>query len=267
MLAKIILILSSLLATSLYANEQAFMRTFSQGNRIYEIRFLDVSRKNNAWNQDLVMRWKASSGGSWHEIDRIPQVRHERMIRLEGKRGKDVEALVVSKPGGSAEYISVVQIDNKIPNLSVILDNEIDKGNFGYRFDNQGRVTGFKFHYTAWHVEPDCTNPEGHVLTCRNIDWIPAQQCFRRGQVYIDEKAEKEASLVDLLLIPGSEQYLGVQNLKSGCREKAIITYKPVGILRDKTPMKLRSAERIKAVISLGDEPMLVDLQAMNLRK
>ena len=233
--------------------EKPFVRTFASHGRVYEVRFVEIPGADRRWGEDLVMRWRASGATQWHVIGKVEQVRLERAVRLPRRRHRDSEALVVSTPGGSAQFISVVEIGRHPPGLRVLLDRALDKGGFRYRFDRAGRLIGFKFQYQAWHVCPD--GVRGHVFTAVNIRWLPTKHRFREGPPYVDREREHKASLVDVLRAIGSADLLGMEETYDQKSETHTYIYRPTGLLREKTPVELRSSKKTKVVVKYTPDP------------
>lgn len=243
---------------------------FDQGNRTYQVTFLETGQRDVAWPSDLVMRWKSPSRGKWHEVSRIKGVRFENAVKLPTRSGT-VDALVVSSPGGSAQFVSVILIKKNQPRLKLLLNRELDKGSFSYRFDRNNRLLGLTFHYYRWHVDVEQGKADGHVFTARDVNWNPAMYRFHHGLAYVDAAAEKDTNLVDLLLAFGADDYLGVKYIHNADQRSTsfnviqAVIFSPIGILREKTPPELRSAKRLKAVIGYGktpyDETKIIDLQ------
>ena len=241
------LILSALSLAADCCPEQEFVRAFTARGRQYEVRFVEAGGANRSWGEDLVMRWRAPGSKRWHVVERVKQVRLERAVTLSDHRGRKIEALVVLSPGGSAQFISVVEIRKNPPSLKVLLDRALDKGGFKYRYDRAGRLLGFKFEYQAWHVSPD--DLHGHVFTARNVAWDPSKHQFTTGPVSVDSESEKEASLVDVLRAIGSDELLGMEKTHEEKYKTYTYIYKPIGLLWGKTPAELRSSKRVKVVV------------------
>lgn len=256
--------------------DTTLVTTFHQGNRTYQVTFLETGQHNVAWSADLVMRWRSSGGAKWHEVSRIKGVRLEKAVKLPTRNGY-VDALIISSPGGSAQWISAVLIKRKPPRLRLLLHGEWDKGGFSYRFDRKNRLLGLTFHYSRFHIDVEQVKADGHIFTARDVNWGPARYRFRHGLAYVDTVAEKDASLIDLLLAFGADDYLGVKYIQNADQRSAsfnvieAVIFSPIGILRDKTPPELRSAKRLKAVIDYGktpyDETKIVDLQPVDESK
>ena len=62
--------------------DTTLVTTFHQGNRAYQVTFLETGQRNVAWSADLVMRWRMSGGAKWHEVSRIKGVRLEKAVKL-----------------------------------------------------------------------------------------------------------------------------------------------------------------------------------------
>lgn len=251
-------------------SDTTLVMAFNQGNRIYQVTFLETGQHDVAWPVDLVMRWRPSGGAKWHEVSRIKGVRLEKAVKLPTRNGA-VDALVVSSPGGSAQFVSVVLIKKNLPGLKLLLDGELDKGSFSYRFDRRNRLLGLTFHYNRYHVDIEQGKAGGHVFTARDVNWDPARFRFHHGLAYADAAAEKDASLIDLLLAFGADDYLGVKYIQNVDHVIEAVIFSPIGILREKTPPEFRSAKRLKAVIEYGkspdDQTKIVDLQPVSYGK
>ncbi|MCX6377113.1 MAG: hypothetical protein NTU88_13950 [Armatimonadetes bacterium] len=250
--------------TSACAQAAQVVRSFKSHGRSYQVAFVERPGRDTAWRQDLVLRWRWLNQKEWHEIQSVAGVRLERTVKLRGWNGEQMNAVVVSRPGGSAQFISVIQITRSPAGLHSVLTDEVDKGAVDYLRDRRGLLTDLRFHYKAWHYEPDQGSADGHVLTVRELTWSPRSGKFLRGTVRIDREAERKAALSSLLMCVGSDAYLGVKKLSSEGQTVAVI-YRPVGILRDKTPKALRSSAYVRADIRLaqhGHKPdALVSLQ------
>ncbi|MHB1459338.1 MAG: hypothetical protein ACYC0V_20705 [Armatimonadota bacterium] len=253
--------------------ETTLVTTFHQGNRTYQVTFLETGRRDVPWPSDLVMRWRTSGDVKWHEVSRIKGVRLEKAVKLPTPSG-DADVLVVSSPGGSAQFVAVVLIRKNPPGLKLLLDGELDKGSFSYRFDHKNRLLGLTFHYNKWHVDVERGKADGHVFTARDVNWNPAKYRFRHGLVYVDVTAEKDASLIDLLLAFGADDYLEVKYIQNADQRSVsynviqVVIFKPIGILREKTPSELRSAKRLKAMIDYSktpyDETKIIDIKSVD---
>lgn len=265
MVRRLCFMLPLLVLASVCAAHGEFVRTFTRYGRAYEVRAIETGERDVAWPEALVMRWRPVSGGAWREVARVDGVRTEKPARLRDARGRGIDALVVSSPGGSAQFISVVQVKRDPPGLKLLLDGELDKGSFDYRYDNHGRLTGFLFHYCRWHVGPNGPGVRGHVLSARRLRWDPARRRFQHGAFYIDRQAESQATLLGLLETPGSSEYLGVRDMADSESDRHVLYYHPIGILRAKTPPSLRSSKWVRATIEYGkspeSEPRLVELR------
>jgi hypothetical protein len=261
-------LISLLTAVSTISNccpdqQQQFSRTFTSHGREYEVRFLESPDYTLIGGYEgLVMRWRKPGGNEWHVVGRMKDLRLEREVRLMDQRGREIDALVVSAAGGSAQFISVIEIRKNTPSLKVILDSALDKDGFKYRYDNAGRLIGFKFEYQAWHVSPDGVS--GHVYTAQNIGWVPSQRRFRTGVPYVDDEREERASLLDVLTAIGSDELLGMTESHDEGSDTYTYVYKPVGLLWRKTPPELRSAKKIRVVIDYSPvpehEPRIVEI-------
>lgn len=239
-------------SASVSADEAQVVNTFQSRGREYQVAFVQGAKPaNSPWDEDLVMRWRSHEGKDWRIVSTVPGVRLEKAVKIEHKGIHD--ALVVSRPGGSAQFISVVEVRKEPPGLTVPLRDELDKGGFDCRFDSRRILTGLRFHYCAWHVAPDTGDRTGHVFTLRDIAWSTSTCTFRRGPVRIDDEAERKADLADLLLAIGAEPLLGVKTIHSA-DGNTIAIYRPAGILRGKTPRKMRSAHFVKAVIEVTSD-------------
>lgn len=239
------------------------IRAFPWHGRAYQVAFQSTGDKNSPWPVDLVLRWRSPHGSKWHTVSCVEGVRLEKSIRLQDGRGRSIDALVVSKPGGSAQFISVVEVAKDPPRLRALLRDERDKGGFCCRFDRSGRLIGLKFTYSAWHEQPSDGLACGHVYTARNIAWLPRERRFRRGPVYVDDAAEAKASLTDVLLATGADCLLGTQSAHHEKTDTTTVVYSPRGLLWSKTPPELRSASRIRAVIRytrVGEHDYRLDL-------
>lgn len=186
-------------------------------------------------------------------VSRIEGVRLEKTVRVPGPHGRDIDALVVSAPGGSAQFISVIEIGKSPPKLGALLDRALDKGGFSYLRDKAGRVLGLKFEYQAWHVRPE--GLKGHVFTARKAVWDPELHRFRLGESYVDTQREKAASLLDVLTAICSAELLGMEESRDRDYRIYAYTYEPTGLLLEKTPPKLRSAKRVRVVVDRGASP------------
>ena len=250
------------ITASVCASEAQVVYAFQSRGREYQVAFTEAPKPpNSPWYEDMIMRWRLPGGNQWHTVAKVPGVRLERLVRIEhhGVHG----AVVASRPGGSAQFISVIEISKHPPGLRTLLRDELDKGGFDYRFDPHGMLTGFRFHYHAWHVGPDIGSEMGHVLTKRDITWSANKHRFFRSLVRIDDEAERKADLADLLLAIGAEEFLGVKTMHTA-DGSTIAIYRPVGILGEKTPKALRSARWVKAVITRppdGQPTKVIDMQ------
>ena len=109
--------LPAILTLSCTCPDGSHIKTFDWKGRQYEVRFAELpnSNANLAWPQDLVLRWRKPGAKKWHVVSRIPEVRPEKEVKLSDAKGREIYALVVSSPGGSAQFISVVEIDEDPP--------------------------------------------------------------------------------------------------------------------------------------------------------
>jgi len=223
--------------------------TFQKDQRVYEVAFIEREDLSGPWPIDLVMRWRKNGEQTWRETANIAGVRLEKAVTLTGPRGEEIEALVVSSPGGSAQFISVIEIIRNPSGFKVLLDREMDKGSFDYRFGPHGELVGLQFHYSAWHVSPPGLT--GHIYTARNIGWNVAKRSFTSGPIYVDDQMEREADLADILLATGSDYMLNTEVSYDEASKTYTFVYKPEGLLWKKTPPELRSAEKVRAVITV----------------
>lgn len=264
-------ILLSTFAATAWAQEDQVVKTFLSHGRTCQVAFIPSGKAGRPWPDDLVLRWRTlADSGKWHIVSRIVSVRLEKSVTLQSRNGSDIDALVVSYPGGSAQLVSVIEIAKDHPKLRVLLDRELDKGFFDYRYDSEGRLAGFVFHYCAWHVAPDNFALKGHIFTARNIAWLPSEREFRHGAVYVDTDAEEKARLLDVLFEPGSEVYLPITYQHNNSEDTAVVIYRPIGLLRRKTPPELRSASEVRVVVKLGPSPeyerWISEIAAVNTR-
>jgi hypothetical protein len=249
--ARLAIILALCITALMHAEAaQVVWSSISQGKE-YQVAFVQTRLPSSqytlkAWSHDLMMRCRPCGSRHWHEVARIEGVRLEKKVRI--RHSVACDALVVSSPGGSARFISVVEITRSPAGFRTLLRDEADKGSYELLHDKRGMLVGLRFHYLAWHYEPDDGGVRGHVFTVRDLTWSPDSGVFRRGKIRIDEEAERKASLPALLMAIGADQYLNVKNIANG-RDTVTLTYPPIGILKDKTPSALRSCPRVKAVI------------------
>jgi len=239
--------------TSACAQAAQVVRSFKSHGRSYQVAFVDRPGRDTAWRQDLVLRWQWLNQKVWRETQSVAGVRLERTVKLRRGNGQQMDAVVVSRPGGSAQFMSVVQITRSPAGLHSILTDELDKGRVDYLRDRDGFLTGLRFHHLTWHFEPDQGSAHGHVFTVHDLDWSPRYGKFLARPVRIDAEAERKADLPSLLMCVGSDEYLGVQKLSSKGGTVAVI-YRPVGILRGKTPRALRSSAYVRADIRLSQD-------------
>ena len=173
------------------------------------------------------------------------------LLTLRGRHGQSIRAIFVTCSGGSASHTYVLRLD---PRLGTVrqLAYGLDKEGMDFGYDSKHRLTGMRFHYMRWHVDAD--KPlTGHVFTAIDYTWIPSRQAFRVGRVHVDKEAEAQASLVDILSAIGSDYYLGVSQATDEANKTITYYYRPVGILRDKTPAVLRTAKQIKVTVRYDD--------------
>ncbi len=244
------LLFAALPLTAVAAEPTSPVRAFVASGCQYEVRFVETGR-DPAWREDLVMREKIP-GKAWRTIASVVGVRLEKEVTLLAPAGEKIDALVISKPGGSAQFISVVEIREDRPGLRLLLDRALDKGYFDYRFDQCGHLIGFKMHYLAWHVSPDLLR--GHAYTAVNVGWDSAKRRFRTGPVFVDDEAERKADLTDVLTAIGSDELLGVDKVDCNASRTTTYVHRPQGLLWSKTPPELRPAERVRVVIKFSDD-------------
>lgn len=233
--------------------DEQFLRTFKWHGRDYEVRFVKGPETELAWPQDLVLRYRLSGNAKWHVVSKITQVRSEKEVILSDARGREIDALVVSSPGCSASFISIVQICKDPPGLRLLLDSARDKGGFDYRYDTAGRLIGLKFHYWAWHVEPG--DLQAHAYTAMNVGWIRAKGQFRKGPVFVDDVREEKATLMDILRHIVDVEETVVHEIPDIDSNTYTYIYRPVGLLWRKTPPELRSANKVRVVVKHCPEP------------
>lgn len=249
--ARLAIILALCIAALIHAEAaQVVWSSISQGKE-YQVAFVQTPLPSGqytlkAWSHDLMMRCRPCGSRHWHEVARIEGVRLEKKVRVWHHVACD--ALIVSRPGGSAQFISVVEIIRSPAGFRTLLRDEADKGSYELLHDKRGMLVGLRFHYLAWHYEPDDGGMRGHVFTVRDLTWSPDRGMFRRGKVRIDNEAEQKASLPALLMAIGAHEYLNVKDISRGI-DTVTLTYPPIGILKNKTPGALRSCPRVKAVI------------------
>lgn len=240
-----------------------YSRTFRQHGREYQVRFLKALDEK-AWPFELVMRWRVPGGRAWHVVSRVKGVRLEKEVTIPGPRGRDLDALVLSSPGGSAQFITIVEIAKSPPRFRVLLWRARDKGGFHYLTDRHSRLTKLKFDYWAWHVEAqDCP---GHAFTSIDVVWSPRRHRFITGQPYVDATREKSASFVDILTDIVPDESMAMEETHDPEGHVYTYTYKPAGLLLQKTPPEFRSAKRVKVVVDYGappdHEPRIVSIEA-----
>lgn len=183
-------------------------------------------------------------------------------LLLQGKRGSIFRAILVQCNGGSASHIYVLKINPRRHRVEKLVYG-FEKGGVDYGFDSQHRLTGMRFHYMRWHIDG---NFPGHVFTAIDYKWIPSKQAFHIGHVHVDNEAEAKASLIDLLSAIGSDFYLPVAYSTDEKSNARTYYYRPVGILRAKTPATLRKAAKVKVTVKLEGEnrnPHIIDMGAV----
>lgn len=243
---------TALLQSACWSRSTGVLRGFSAHGCKYQLAFVET-KDDCPWPIDLVMR-KQERTGRWSDTARVKQVRLERSVVLTGRRGQPVDALVLSSPGGSAQFITVVEIDKTKPRFRVLLDGEIDKGSFRYLLDQRGRLTCLRFSYSAWHVEAR-GHETGHVYTARRITWDSVSHAFRRGEVFVDSEAEKKANLVEVLTSIGSDELLGMEETYDERSMTYTFIFRPQGLLGQKTPPEFRWTHRLRAVVRCSRDP------------
>jgi len=194
-----------------------------------------------------------------------------RMVTLAESSRHDLSAVVVNGSGGNKNRLCVVSVMSDrsgSTKLKLLLD-VWHEGTVKYRFDRRGRLIGLGLQYLTWHAADYDTFP-GHVYLARNYAWLPNKHAFRHGPLYVDDQAEANASLVELLFLPGCGPLLGVEDEESPDKDKATVTFMPVGLLWRKVPPELRSAKRIRAICELdhtadcGGDWRIVELRPLD---
>lgn len=182
-----------------------------------------------------------------YSLSTITQPMVLRPVKLENRHGQTIQALFVQCSGGSASHDYIFEISARGGKKLLY---GLEKGGVDYGHDCYGRLTGVRFHYYRWHMDNECHSLSGHVLTAIDYTWLPERQAFRQGQVHVDREAEHKASLLDILSAIGSDAFLPVAYARDTSGSRIAYYYRPVGILREKTPVELRSATRVKVEVA-----------------
>ncbi len=182
-----------------------------------------------------------------YSLNTITQPVQLRSAKLKGRHGQTMQALFVQCSGGSAAHDYIFEITRSGGKRLLY---GLEKGGVDYGYDGDGRLTGMRFHYYRWHMDSENRSLSGHVLTAVDYTWLPERQAFRQGQVHVDREAEHEASLLDILSAIGSDEFLPVAYVRDTSGSRIAYYYRPVGILREKTPVELRSATKVKVEVA-----------------
>ncbi len=169
-------------------------------------------------------------------------------VRLQARRGPDLQGLFVQCSGGSASHDYVFEIS---PRRARKLMYGLDKWGVDFGYDPKGRLRGMRFHYWRWHVDTEY-GLRGHVLTAIDYTWLLSRRTFREGGVHVDSEAEAKAGLADVLEWAVMDDF-SVSLNKDEPNNRITFFYKPTGILRAKTPRELQNAPRVKAVVHYSD--------------
>lgn len=178
-----------------------------------------------------------------------------KVVTIEGPQGA-VPAVVVWGEGATRGFVYVVGVTapvSSLPRLQMLLSESHEGAEPSLRFDDNGNLISLTLGYAAMHMVDDNLFP-GHILLERTYGWIPEEQKFRMGPLYVDTEAEKNLSLLEAITTVGSYR-LGVFYTYDDSTKTSIRRFKPVGLLKGKLPEDLRSAPMVEVVV--GDSRIL----------
>lgn len=227
----------------------------------------------------LDIMWKSrQAGDQWSlpatrmALDGLRCATEMKSVTLATVRGVPINALLINGDGDTRRFVYILAISAKVPKspgLHLLLD-QWHEGEVARKYDKQGRLTSITLKYTASHaVDPQAFH--GHVFLAKSFVWMPERGVFRPGPFFIDRVSEKKATLADLLVLPGANR-LGVSMEYDVRTRTSKYYYKPIGILRDKTPQKLRSASKLEAVVQhckIGgkERPCVTELHSVSKKQ
>lgn len=220
-------------------------------------------------SQQLDVSVKVADDRDWVVTDRIeltglsccPEVRY---ITLGGEKG-NLPGLLVSGDGDTRNFVYVVQMLITVPSLvelKTFVSTHHEGGKPRLQFDKKGNLQALTLQYAAMHELPDSMFP-GHIVVARAYKWIPEKHEFVKGPWYVDSRAERDLSLSDALVYPGSYR-LGVSFTYDERAKTTTRRFRPAGILKDKLPENLKSAPMVEVV--MGPD-RIVSMKSVNVTK
>lgn len=224
---------------------------------VYRLRCTTDSTIGNVWPQMDIAWRNAGSDQVWGPItDRLQLVglrcpQELKQINLSLPGGKSLIAVVALGEGDTTNWLYIVQIITEpsvLPTLQVKL-NKSHEGGVDFHWDKVGALESVRLQYVAMHVLSNRSLFPGHIILAREYSWSSSKRSFVAGPFIVDEKAERELSLVDILLYPGTTERLGIKvnhNEKTGDTE---YVFQPKGILIAKLPKDVQKARLVKVTL------------------
>ena len=232
----------------------------------YQARCSTDSTEGDVWPLlEVLYCYADSTDCAWSVVARMP---------LEGLRcPDDIRAISLQQGAASSHSFQVVALSGGgetrrwlhvveivpwptelpvFPRLRSLLA-EWHEGPITYMLDDGGRLVGTVLRYTAAHA--GTRQPfTGHLLLARNFAWDGRTNSLRAGPFYVDAESERKLTLGDVLVMPGSER-LGVKHEGYDSQTRtSIVSFRPVGLLRQKVPAELRSAFRVRAKVRFSQK-------------
>lgn len=192
----------------------------------------------------LVLRTNAGKTSQTVSKVQLTGLKHPsecKLVRMSGSDTQTSEAVVVTGDSDEKQQIHVVQV---LPNRRGLrpLIGTWHEGSVDYSYDSKGNLNRIRLHYVAGHAIKDDELP-GHAYVMRDYIW--RTNSFQTGPFIVDDTAESNATLLELLLVPGASR-LGV---KSEDKSGATLTFSPTGIFASKVQPDLLWASTIRARI------------------
>lgn len=175
------------------------------------------------------------------QLSGVKKIAECKLVHLQMSSTDAYEAVVIVGDSDSRRQVHISQILPGRRGLRTLLGTW-HEGNVEYFLDPRGNLSRIRLHYIADHALTSDELP-GHVYAMRDYTWKITR--FQTGPFIADDNAETKASLLELLLVPGSSR-IGV---KTEDKNGGMLIFTPTGILATKVQPDLMWAPALKAKI------------------